>query len=194
LELVVEGAVQPAGTTSVTLPFEIPPAAAVYVNVIVRPVWLAETLLVPVVSVPLPSGALTVMLGDVTRFVSVLPESDFSFACHVCAPVDDVAVAPEPPPLVSPYVIVTVFPPTSVRLETVIVCPETETVPALAVVYPALDDVVDGGVQPAGTATVTDPFDVPPVAAVYVNVIVRPVWLAETLLVPVVSVPEPSAA
>jgi hypothetical protein len=36
---------------------DIPPAATVYVNVIVRPVWLADTPLVPEVSVPLPSAA-----------------------------------------------------------------------------------------------------------------------------------------
>jgi len=53
----VDGALQPLGTTSVTLPLEIPPVGAVYVNVIVRPVWLAETALVPVVSVPAPSAA-----------------------------------------------------------------------------------------------------------------------------------------
>jgi hypothetical protein len=41
---------------------------------------------------------------------------------------------------------------------------------------------------------VTVPFDIPPAAAVYVNVIVRPVWPAETLVVGVVRVPEPSAA
>ena len=54
--------------------------------------------------------------------------------------------------------------------------------------------VVDGALQPLGTTSVTAPFDVPPVAAVYVNVIVRPVWLAETTLVPLDIVPEPSAA
>ena len=130
----VDGAVQPAGTASVTLPFDIPPAAAVNVNVIVRPVWDAETLLVLVVNVPDPSAAYTVMLGDEPRFVSVPPDSDFSCACQVCAPVEDVAVAPEPPPLVSPYVIVNVFPPASVSDETVIVWLETERVPALEVV------------------------------------------------------------
>ena len=39
-----------------TLPFEIPPAAAVYVKAIVRPVWLAETTLVPLDIVPEPSA------------------------------------------------------------------------------------------------------------------------------------------
>ena len=54
--------------------------------------------------------------------------------------------------------------------------------------------MVEGALQPAGTASVTEPLEMPPTAAVYVNVIVRPVWLAETFDVPVVSVPEPSAA
>ena len=35
---------------------------------------------------------------------------------------------------------------------------------------------------------------IPPAAAVYVKVSVRPVWLADTTVVGVVSVPEPSAA
>src|SRR5437762_1491268 len=51
-----------------------------------------------------------------------------------------------------------------------------------------------GAVQPAGTTTVSEPFCMPPAAAVYVNVIVLPVWLAETFDIEVVNVPEPSAA
>jgi hypothetical protein len=78
--------------------------------------------------------SLTVMLGDDARFVSVPPELDFSCACHVCAPAGTGDVAPEPPPAVLPYVIVNVEPPESVSEETVIVEPETLTVPALAVV------------------------------------------------------------
>ena len=74
------------------------------------------------------------MLGDDERFASEPPDVDFSCACHVCAPVLEVAVAPVPPPLVAPYVIVNVEPPATVSEETVIVCPETETVPALEVV------------------------------------------------------------
>ena len=105
-----------------------------YVKAIVLPPEPYATLLVPVVSVPLPSAALTVMLGDEPRFVSDPADVDFSCACHVCAPVLDVAVAAAPPPLVSPYVIVVVAPPPSVREESVIVWPETETVPELAVV------------------------------------------------------------
>ena len=118
---VVEGAVQPLGTVSVTAPFESPPVAAVYVNVIVRPVWLAETVLVGVVSVPEPSAALTVMLGELPRFVHAQAARAFCCACQVCAPVVAVAVAPGPPLPLSPYVIVIVAPPASVTLETVIV-------------------------------------------------------------------------
>ena len=133
-EPVVEGALQPLGTASVTEPLERPPVGAVYVKVIVRPLWLADTLLVPLVIVPAPSAALTVMLGDDAMLVSVPAEVDFSCAVHVCAPVEEVAVAPGPPPAVEPYVIVTVFPAATVSEETVIVLPATETVPELAVV------------------------------------------------------------
>ena len=53
----VDGALQPVGTTTVTLPFELPPAAAVYVKVIVLPTEPMATALVPDVSVPEPSAA-----------------------------------------------------------------------------------------------------------------------------------------
>jgi hypothetical protein len=76
----------------------------------------------------------TVIAGDEARFVSVPPAEDFSCACHVCAAAVAGAVAPDPPLAVDPYVMVMVEPPESVRLETVIVWPETETEPALAVV------------------------------------------------------------
>ena len=99
-----------------------------------RPVWLAEIELVPVESVPVPSAAFTVMLGEDARFVSDPAEVDFSCACQVCAPVLDVAVAPVPPPLVSPYVIVIVEPAATVTFDTVIVWLDTVTVPVLAVV------------------------------------------------------------
>src|SRR5438309_2254701 len=89
---------------------------------------------------------------------------------------------------------VNVEPPASVSEETVIVWLETETVPVLAVVLPAFEAVVEGALQPLGTTSVTEPLESPPVAAVYVKVIVRPVWLAETAVVGVVSVPVPSAA
>jgi hypothetical protein len=104
------------------------------VNVIVFPVDAVLTEPVGVVSVPEPSADRTLMLGEEPRLVRVPPEVDFSCACHVCAPADEVAVAPGPPLAVEPYVIVMVDPPESVTLETVIVCPEAETVPVLAVV------------------------------------------------------------
>ena len=69
---------------------------------IVRPVWDAQTIDVGVVSVPVPSAALTVMLGEEARLASDPAEVDFSCACQVCAPVDEVAVAPGPPLAVEP--------------------------------------------------------------------------------------------
>jgi hypothetical protein len=72
--------------------------------------------------------------GEVARFVSVPPDVDFCWAWNVCVPVDEPAVAPGPPPPVAPYVIVKVAPPESVSEETVIVWPDTETVPEVDVV------------------------------------------------------------
>src|SRR5438128_34603 len=89
---------------------------------------------------------------------------------------------------------VKVLPPARVSEETVIVWPETVSVPVLAVVYPPFEPVVEGALQPLGTTRVTEPFEIPPVAAVYVKVSVRPVWDALTTDVGVVSVPDPSAA
>ena len=106
------------------------------------------------------------MLGEEPRLASAPPEVDFSCACQVCAPVVDVAVAPGPPLAVDPYVIVAVPPPARVSDETVMVCPATETEPALDVVKPAFAPVVEGAVQPLGTTSVTEPFEMPPVAAV----------------------------
>ena len=72
-------------------------------------------------------------LGEAPRLASEPPAVDLACACQVCAPVLDVAVAPGPPPLVSPYVIVAVLPDASVRDETVMVCPATASVPELEV-------------------------------------------------------------
>jgi hypothetical protein len=89
---------------------------------------------VEVVSVPDPSAALTVMLGEAPRLVSEPVDVDFSCACQVCAPGAEVTVAPGPPLPVSPYVMVEVLPAASVSDETVIVWLATETVPEVAVV------------------------------------------------------------
>src|SRR5919199_6750952 len=97
------------------------------------------------------------MLGCDAMFVSVPPDVDFAWVVHVCEPVVELAVAPVPPLAVEPYVIVVVAPAASVSDETVIVWPAAETVPELAVVYPAAVPVVDGALQPLGTAIVTEP-------------------------------------
>ena len=73
------------------------------------------------------------MLGEEEMFVSDPFDVDFSCVVHACAPVEDVAVAPGPPLPVSPYVIVKVLPAASVSEETVMVLPETVSVPALEV-------------------------------------------------------------
>ena len=130
-----------------TAPFVVPPVAAVYVKAIVWAAEPASTVDVPVVSVPDPSAELfTSTVGDEDSAVSVPLATDFCFAVHVCVPAVVVAVAPEPPPLVAPYAIVSVWLPVSVTPdtvivepaprvppETVIVCPLAPTVPALAV-------------------------------------------------------------
>src|SRR5205814_8301036 len=134
---------RPGGATSVAAPLARRPVAAVHVNVIVLPVDALFTAPVGDVSVPEPSEERMVMLGDEPRFVRLPPEVDFSCACQVWAPAEEVAVAPGPPPAVDPYVTVMVEPAASVRLETVIVWLETETVPELAVVWPAFAPVVE---------------------------------------------------
>jgi hypothetical protein len=90
-------------------------------------------LLIEAPIVPEPSPALTVMLGWEAMFVSDPAEVDFSCVVHVCAPVEDGAVAPGPPLAVEPYVIVIVLPAASVSEETVIVLAATDNVPALEV-------------------------------------------------------------
>ena len=77
--------------------------------------------------------SLTVMLGDDAMFVSVPAADERSCDVHVCAPAGTGAVAPGPPDPVLPYVIVSVALPARVTLETVIVCPDVDTDPVLAV-------------------------------------------------------------
>ena len=68
----------------------------------VRPVWLADTVLVGVVSVPEPSAALTVMIGELPMSEHGQAPREFCCVCHAGAPVLDVTVAPGPPLPVSP--------------------------------------------------------------------------------------------
>ncbi len=79
----MDGALQPLGATRVTVPFEIPPVAAVYVKVIVLPVEPTATVLVPEVNVPEPSAAYTVMLGCEAMSVSEPLAVDFSCVVQV---------------------------------------------------------------------------------------------------------------
>src|ERR671936_642714 len=81
----------------------------------------------------------------------------------------------------------------SVSPETVIVRPLTDTLPVLARVYPFAAAAVLGADHPAGTSTVTEPLELPPVAAVKVKTTVFPVEPFATEFVGVVTVPEPSA-
>lgn len=73
---------------------------------------------------------------------------------------------PPPGPVVDPYETVAEAPPASLIPETVIVRPETDTVPALDVVNPAEPEETDGVLHPVGTTTESPPEDNPPGAAV----------------------------
>jgi len=74
-----------------------------------------------------------------------------------------------------------------------IVLPATATAPEAELTQPA-PAVVRGAVQPAGTTMLIAPPEMPPVAAVYVKVIVWPDAPLATLETLDVSVPVPSAA
>ena len=117
------------------------------------------------------------------------PAVEASFTCQVWEPGPAAAVAVLP----EPYVIPTVSPAARVMPLTVIFCPETETTPKVAVVKPG-PATVAGGVQPAGTSTVSVPFDMPPAATVYVSVSSSPAWEPETDERVDATVPVPSAA
>src|SRR5258705_273504 len=138
------------------------------------------------------------MLGAAPRLVSEPAAVDFSCPCQVSAAVDDVAVAPGPPPPGLPYVIVNLLPASRVRLAPGGVCQDAVLAwaaagcgRALEVQYPAFARVRAGAPQRAGSTCETEPLLMPSVAAVRVTVVVRPVWHAETFVVGVVSVPEP---
>ena len=116
-------------------------------------------MLVEVVSVPEPCGALSTLIdGEAASAVYEPPPVERCCPFHDCEPAVEVAV-----PFV--YVIVPVAPPAIVSESTVMVWPETETVPLLEVTWPA-PAASCGVVQPAGTTILTPPFVIPPVAAV----------------------------
>src|SRR5438132_13889439 len=110
------------------------------------------------------SDAFWVIDGDAPSAVVGFEVVELSFAVHVTAPFAESALAPGPPPDLLPYVIVTVSFWFSVSPVTVITWPETPTVPALEVVYPAAVFVVDGADQLPGTVSEMLPLCVPPAA------------------------------
>ena len=63
----------------------------------------------------------TLMLGELTNAVNALDDADvdFSRVAHDCAPVDAVAVAPDPVPALLPYTTLIVPPPANVTPVTV---------------------------------------------------------------------------
>ena len=89
---------------------------------------------------PLPSAAYTVIVGDAPRFVSVPRLDERSFVVQTTPPVVAVAVAPGPPPLVSPYFMTSVC-----AAPWLSVTPETVTVhgpaPVTAIVFVPLPPV-----------------------------------------------------
>ena len=123
----------------------------------VWPVAPLATLAVGVVSVPVPSAALIVIVAPLARFVRVPPTSVFSLPVKLAVPVPagTVTVA---------YV--------SVTWPLAIVIPVTGTVhgppPVIVPIVPVLTDTwpapapVMGAVQPAGMMKSTSPFVRPP--------------------------------
>ena len=116
-----DGADHPLGTVNSTDPLLKPPVAAVYVNVNVFPVDPADTADTSEAIDPEPSAAYTVTLGELTNAVNALDDADvdFSRVAHDCAPVDAVAVAPDPVPALLPYTTLIVPPPANVTPVTV---------------------------------------------------------------------------
>ena len=177
-----------------TAPLTMPPAAAVYVKLIVRPVCDAETLLIEAAIVPEPFAALIVIDGEAARFVKTPPAVERSWSCHVCAPVAAVAVAPGPPPAFEPYVIVTVDPAVSViRGHGHDLARDSDGACARGRVA-GVDGADRRRSPPCGIVSLTPPLDMSPAATVYVKTTVFPVCEAETFVVGVVAVPEPSGA
>jgi hypothetical protein len=153
-----DGADHPAGTTNVTAPLLNPPAAAVYVNVIVFPAEPADTLDVGVVNVPDPFAAYTVTTGC-TAISANPPLALVTRDCVVNV------IAPVVAPAVAVYVNTIVFPLAQVTPEaklTVIndAVPATVGVPTqFSLESATVPEAVD---HPDGTATVTrDPVLVP---------------------------------
>ena len=100
--IVAWGGVQPEGTTTSTSPLDTPPLAGAYVKVRVLPVEPAVTAPGATVMVPTPAArTFTVGCGGL-RAVSAPPPVDFSLVANVLVSAADGALAPGPPPVLSP--------------------------------------------------------------------------------------------
>ena len=101
----VVGGVHPAGMSTCSVPLLVPPFGALHLIVCVSPDCEAETVVKPRrMAAPLPpSTPYTVIDGDAPIVVSVPRLDERCCTVQVAAPVVDVAVAPGPPPPVSPY-------------------------------------------------------------------------------------------
>src|SRR3954471_23042755 len=99
---VSEGALQPAGTLSVSAPSTRPPVAAVYVNAIVVAFFLCRIVVLGVVRVPEPSAAVTCSVGEEARSVSAPGAFERSRTCQLWSAGLAGAVAPGPPPALEP--------------------------------------------------------------------------------------------
>src|SRR5436305_14474954 len=78
---------------------------------------------------------------------------------------------------------------------TVTVCPKISvTLPTLGLTNPGKLEESDGWDQPAGTVRATAPFTIPPVATLYVKMMVLPPDPSRATWVGVVNVPDPSGA
>jgi hypothetical protein len=163
--VVVDGALQPFGTVMVTVPFEIPPVATVYVRARVFPVLAPRTTVGEEASVPEPSRASTVTVGPPPATGAKEPEAlDRSFVFHVCTAPFGGDVAPGPLCAFDPYTTVSLAPAARVTPFTIIWLPETAVVPVLAVKKPASVPTVEGTLHPLGTLIVTAAFDRAPAA------------------------------
>jgi hypothetical protein len=128
-EALADGLGQPAGTARASVPPWVPPEAAVNVNVSVLPPEPAPTVGVSTVTVPVPSDEVTSTCGETAIAVTFPTPVDCSCVLKSETPADDGALAPVPPALVFPYVIVHVADAASVTPPTWIVLPEIATLP-----------------------------------------------------------------
>ena len=152
------------------------------------PVCEADTLVVGVVKEPDPSAASTVIDGEAAIAVGTPAAVELSWICHACTPGVAAEVAVPARAVHDHHGLAggTVTP------VTVIVCPDTDSTPTEEVVKPGPPRWRGAPAGRHGDGERAD--NIPPAAAVYVSVTVRPAWFAETTLIDDTAVPAPSAA